>query len=36
MKMFLKVATMLATVAGIVFLVGKIRQRRLKKEQFYI
>ena len=36
MKIFLRIVTMLATIAGIVFLVNLYRQRKLKKEQFYI
>jgi hypothetical protein len=36
MKLFLKIATMVATLIGIVFLIGMIRQRRMKKQQFYI
>ncbi len=36
MKVFLKIVTMVATLIGIIFLVGMIRQRKLKKQQFYI
>jgi hypothetical protein len=36
MKMFLKIATTVATLAGLVFLVGIIRKRKMKQQQLHL